>query len=161
MKKLVLVCLFVTSSLAFGQGVPGLSKGQTLYLPVYSHIWFGDLDSRGKPSMLLVSVLVSIRNTDPVRPIRVMSAQYYDTLGKRLTEYVTTPATVNPLGTHELYIPKSDSAGGSGANFLISWQSDMPASPPMVEAIHAEVLGTRALAFTTSARPIDDQKGKR
>ena len=59
------------------------------------------------------------------------------------------------MGTHELYIPKSDSAGGSGANFLIAWQSDAPVNPPIVEAIHAEVLGTRALAFATTARVID------
>ena len=41
-----------------------LSSGQTLYLPVYSHVYHGDVDSKGAPQQTLVSALVSIRNTD-------------------------------------------------------------------------------------------------
>lgn len=155
MKTLLGICLSAASFFAFGQAPGPLLKGQLLYLPVYSHIWFGDLDAVGKPRMLLVSTLVSIRNVDPAKTITLTSARYYDSAGNRLKEYVNTPVAIKPLATHELYIPKSDSAGGSGANFLISWRSDASVHAPTVEAIHAEVLGTRALAFTTSARQLE------
>ncbi|MBI4290987.1 MAG: DUF3124 domain-containing protein [Betaproteobacteria bacterium] len=152
--RLALLLLLAASAPSFGQSAPPLSTGQTLYLPIYSHIWYGDPGRDDAPRMLLLSALVSIRNTDPHQGIRVTSAQYYDTDGRKLRQFLPAPVTIRPLGTHEVFIPKSDSAGGSGANFLISWDAGSPANPPIVEAVHAEVLGTRSLAFTTSARPI-------
>lgn len=83
-----------------------------------------------------------------------MSAQYYDTDGKRIKEYVVSPKTIPPMGTLELFIPRSDDTGGSGANFVISWKSDLAASPPIVEGIHANLPAGRAIIFATSARPI-------
>ena len=125
-----------------------------LYLPIYSHIWHGEVDKKGQPMKTLMSVSVSIRNTDPVKPIRISSAQYYDTDGKKLREYVTSPKLIQPMGTYELFVPRSDDAGGSGANFVIAWKADTPASPPIVEGFHANMPVGRSIAFTTSARPI-------
>ena len=136
------------------QTPPGRSLGQQLYLPIYSHIWHGETDNKGQPMKALVSVSVSIRNTDPVKSIRVTSAQYYDTDGKKLREYVTSPKTIVPMGTYELFVPRSDDTGGSGANFVIAWKSDTPASPPIVEGLHANLPAGRSIAFTTSARAI-------
>jgi hypothetical protein len=112
------------------------------------------MDKRGQPMKTLVSVSVSIRNTDPVKPIRIHSAQYYDTDGKKLREYLTSPKTIGPMGTYELFVPRSDDTGGSGANFVIAWKSDTPASPPIVEGFHANLPVGRSIAFTTSARPL-------
>ena len=126
--------------LAFAQAPVARSTGQVLYHPIYSHVWHGDLDSRGEPAKTLVSISVSIRNTDPVKPIRVSSAQYFDTDGKRLREYFVSPRTVGPMGTIELFIQRSDDTGGSGANFVIVWRSDSPASPPIVEGFHANLV---------------------
>lgn len=134
--------------------MPTRSTGASLYLPIYSHIWHGDVDSRGQPVKTLVSISVSIRNTDPANAIRVMSAQYYDTDGKRIKEYMASPATLPPMSTLELFIPRSDDSGGSGANFVISWKAEIPASPPIVEGIHANLPVGRSIIFTTSARPI-------
>ena len=58
-----------TSSFAFAQASPARSLGQVLYLPIYSHIWHGEMDARGRPMMTPVSVSVSIRNTDPAKSI--------------------------------------------------------------------------------------------
>jgi len=149
------ILLFTLSSgVASAQTAPGRSLGQLLYLPIYSHIWHGDTDKKGQPMKALVSVSVSIRNTDPAKSIRVDSAQYYDTDGKKLREYVSSPKTVGPMGTYEIFVPRSDDTGGSGANFVISWKSDTPASQPIVEGFHANLPVGRSIAFTTSARPI-------
>ena len=149
MLALSMPCLSV-----FAQPSVARSSGQVLYLPIYSHVWHGDLDSRGEPAKALVSISVSIRNTDPVKSIRVTSAQYFDTDGKKLREYVASPRTVQPMATYELFIARSDDSGGSGANFVIVWKSDTPASPPIVEGFHANLPAGRSIAFTTSARPI-------
>ncbi len=151
-----LVLFVLCSGVASGQAGAGRSTGQTLYLPIYSHIWHGETDKKGQPMKVLVSVSVSIRNTDPAKSIRVASALYYDTDGKKLREYLTSPKTIGPMGTYELFVPRSDDTGGSGANFVISWKSDAPASLPIVEGFHASMLVGRSIAFTTSARPLPD-----
>ena len=132
----------------------GRLSGQVLYLPVYSHIWHGDLDPRGQPVKALLSVLVSIRNTDPANTIRLLSARYFDTAGKEIKEYVPAAVSIPPMGTHELFIPRDDDSGGSGANFVISWSATSPSSAPIVEAVHANLPVGRSVIFITSAREI-------
>lgn len=131
-------------------------NGQALYLPVYSHIWHGELDARGQPVKTSMSVLVSIRNTDPANAITVRSARYFDTAGREIREYVPRAVSVPAMGTYELFVARDDDAGGSGANFVISWSASSPASPPVVEAVHANLPAGRAIVFVTSARPIPD-----
>jgi len=154
--KLILanLLLALSSGVAIGETALGRSQGQTLYLPIYSHIWHGDMSADGQLAKTLLSVSVSIRNTDPQKGIRVTSAQYYDTDGKKLKEYLATPKTIGPMGTHELFVSRGDDTGGSGANFLISWKSDSPTSAPIVEGIHANLPVGRAIVFTTSARSL-------
>ena len=155
-KWLVMLAVF-SSTLVQAQAparTPARSIGQQLYLPIYSHIWHGDADNKGLPTRTLVSISVSIRNTDPAKSIRILSAQYYDTDGKKIRDYVPAAKTIGPMGTLELFIPRSDDTGGSGANFVISWKSDSPVSPPMVEGVHANLPAGRAIAFITSAQAI-------
>ena len=64
------------------------------------------------------------------------------------------PQTIPPYGTHELYVARSDSSGGSGANFVIEWSAERPINPPLVEALHADIREARTLLFVTTARPI-------
>lgn len=136
-----------------------LSSGQTLYLPVYSHIWHGDrvVDAR-YPLKSQVSALISIRNTSLKTPIKVISANYYATNGKLLKAYVRDPQVIGPMGTLELFVEKKEAAGGSGANFMIQWQSSTPTNPPLVEAIHADIKGHQTLTFTTKAQPVQPDK---
>jgi uncharacterized lipoprotein YbaY len=61
---------------------------------------------------------------------------------------------IPPLGTYELYVPRSDSSGGSGANFIIDWNAETRINPPIVEALHADIREARTLLFITTARPI-------
>lgn len=141
--------------LALAQEVTALLTGQSLYLPIYSHLYHGDLHPKtGKPSETLVSTHVSIRNTDPKGVLKIVSARYYNTDGKLLREYLPAPRTVPPLGTYELYVPRTDSSGGSGANFIIDWTAEKAINPPIVEALHADIREARTLLFVTTAQPI-------
>lgn len=137
-----------------------LSNGQTLYLPIYSHIWHGDLVSQVKsPMKKQVSALVSIRNTNLKTPMRVVSARYYSTDGKLLKEYLPKPAEIGAMGTLELFVERKETEGGSGANFIIQWEAATQINPPVVEAVHADIRGgAPALSFITTARAIRADK---
>ena len=104
----------------------------------------------------MLSALVSIRNTDGKRPLRIQSARYFDTHGKMLSERVPSPITIQPYGTLEIFIDLNDSAGGSGANFVIRWEADQPINPPLVESLHANMDGGKAVIFMTQAVPVSE-----
>lgn len=157
MRTIARRCILLFGLLAshvFAADEPGLSSGQTLYLPVYSHVYHGDPGKDGKPAQTLVSTHVSIRNTDSQTSIRLISARYYDTAGKLVRVYLNAPVTIPALGTHEIFVPRTDTAGGSGANFLIVWSAETPANTPIVEALHADIREARTLMFITTGQPI-------
>lgn len=154
MKTLLLaLSLLLASSVTLADEIP-LSRGQTLYLPIYSHLWYGDIKGNNPAQQHPLSILVSIRNTDPRRSIRVNSARYYDTEGRLLREYLAAPRSLPPLGTMELFVQRSDMSGGSGANFILGWQAAQPVNLPIVEGVHVDISGNRTLSFLTTARPI-------
>ena len=128
-----------------------LSTGQHLYLPIYAVIQYGDLDRSGAARELPVSSLVSIHNTDLDKPIRLLSARYFATDGKFLRNFVPAPRVLKPMETVEFLVERRDVVGGSGANFVIQWESASPASPPLVQALHVELQTNRAIVFTTDA----------
>lgn len=127
---------------------------QLIYLPIYSHVYFGDVARDGKAEQKLLSAHVSIRNTDPRQTVRVLYAQYYDTDGKLIKNYLTTPVNIAPFGTAELFVPRSDLSGGSGANFVIAWRGPAGVSAPLVEAVHVAQEMSRTMTFITNGRAI-------
>lgn len=149
-------CLFGQSTAGIAQEARPLSKGQSVYLPIYSHMLYGNLGKSGKASFVLLSALVSIRNTDSKRPLRILSAKYFDTQGKLLGERVSGPVVLPPLGTLELFVELNDASGGSGANFVVKWEADAAINPPLVEALHANMDGGKAVIFTTQSVPVAD-----
>lgn len=135
------------------------TKGQLLYLPIYSSIWHGDTHPlKGEPMKSNMSALVSIRNTSQKSPIKIISARYYNTEGKLLREFVRPPKMILPLGTLELFIEKSEKEGGSGANFLIEWEAEAATNAPIVEAVHIDNQPSRPYSFITNARVINRDK---
>lgn len=144
---LVLIVIFFlsTGTIVNAQEKIGLSDGQTIYAPAYSHIYTGNKEN---PSFLAVTL--SIRNTDQKYPITILSADYYETHGELLKKYISSPLTVDPLGTVRYVIHQKDKTGGSGANFIVRWKADKPVNIPIVETI---MVGSRA-AFTSRGQAI-------
>ena len=128
-----------------------LSNGQHLYLPIYAFIQYGDLDNNGAARQLPVSALVSIHNTDLDKPLKLLAARYYSTEGKFLRNFVSSPRILKPMETLEFLVERRDVVGGSGANFVIQWEAEVPVSPPLVQALHVELQTNRAIVFTTDA----------
>ena len=155
-QRMIFCVLCLLSTAALAQEARPLSKAQSLYLPVYSHMLYGNLGKSGKASHLLLSTLVSIRNTDTKRPLRITSARYYDTHGKLLGERLPQPVQLAPLGTMELFVELNDASGGSGANFIIKWEAETALNPPLVEGLHVNMDGGKAVIFMTQAIPVSE-----
>lgn len=126
-----------------------LSKGQTIYVPAYSHIYSGD---REKP--FLLTVTISIRNTDMEQSIKITTVDYYQTQGNLLTKFMETPVTLKPLESIRYIIPEKDNAGGSGANFIVRWKSDKLANLPIVESIMIGTQSQQGVSFTSRGQAI-------
>jgi hypothetical protein len=134
--------------------LPPLTAGQTVYVPVYSEVLYGNADSSGKPERWQLSATLSIRNTDPAAPLTVRAIRYYDTDGKLIREYAAGNK-IGPFATLEVFVEHKDRAGGSGANFLVVWDADKPINAPMIETIHTYFFGTRSVIFTSSGQPLN------
>jgi len=126
-----------------------LSEGQTIYVPVYSHIYIGN---REKP--FLLTATLSIRNVDLKHPISITVVDYYETQGKFLKHHLEKPVTLNPLESIRYIIPERDKTGGSGANFVVEWKSDQMVNPPIVESIMIGAQSSQGISFTSRGRAI-------
>jgi len=148
---LILLCIFFVSptSLYAADKNIELSKGQILYVPAYSHIYSGN---RERP--FLLTVTLSIRNIDPKHQIKITLADYYETQGKLLKKQIDRPVTLNPLESLRYVIPERDKSGGSGANFIVQWQSDKFVNPPIVESIMIGTQSKQGVSFTSRCKEI-------
>lgn len=127
----------------------GLSDGQRIYVPAYSHIYSGN---RERP--FLLTVTLSIRNIDPTHQITIILADYYETQGKLLKKHIQTPVTLNPLESLRYVIPERDKSGGSGANFIVQWKANKPVNAPIVESIMIGTQTQQGVSFTSRGREI-------
>lgn len=122
-------------------------NAQTVYVPIYSHIY----SSGGSPQLL--EVTLSIRNSDPDKSITLISANYYNSHGKNLQNYLKGQLVLGPLQSTEILIEKQDTRGGSGANFIVEWRSDKSVYEPVIEAI---MIGNEinSISFKSYGRPL-------
>lgn len=141
------VC-FATTCVAVEE-IISLSQGQTVYVPAYSHIYYGN---REKP--FLLTVTLSIRNVDPQYPLRITAVDYYETRGRLLKKYIETPVTLAPLESVRYVVPEKDEAGGSGANFIVEWQAEKKVNPPIVETIMIGTQSSQGISFTSRGQAI-------
>lgn len=137
-----------TASLA-GETPGPTSKGQTVYVPAYSHIYHGN-----REAALLLAVTVSIRNISPQRTMTVTAVDYYDTKGAVVRKFLDKPLRLGPLGSERFVVPENDTAGGSGANFIVKWQSAEPISAPIIESIMIGTQNQLGVSFTSRGEPV-------
>jgi len=128
-----------------------LLKGQSVYVPIYSHIYHG---VRDKPFDLTATL--SIRNTDLKQEITIISADYFDSDGNLLKNYIETPVKLKSLGSIRYVIKATDKSGGSGAKFIVRWKSDMPVNPPLIEAIMISTRSQQGISFVSRGRAIKE-----
>jgi hypothetical protein len=139
-------------TLGFGSYGIELAEGQTVYVPVYSHIYADG----GKPYLL--ETTLSIRNLDPNRPISIKSVKYFDTQGALIREYLNGTMTISALATAEFLVKQRDISGGSGANFIVVWDADEVVYEPLIEAVMVGFSDSKSISFTSPGRALVERK---
>ena len=127
-----------------------LLKGQTIYVPVYSHIYSGD---REQPFYLAATL--SIRNTDRSNAITLTAVDYYNSEGEFLKHFLERDVPLKAMATKRYVIPESDKSGGSGAKFIIRWKSDQPVAEPLIESVMISTKTQQGISFTSRGRVLE------
>jgi Protein of unknown function (DUF3124) len=128
-------------------------RGQTLYVPVYSEIPYGDRDQT-----LELTVTLSRRNIDRKVAVMVRKVGYYNAKGERVRSYAQEPRVLPPLATVEFVIKASDRSGGISAGFLVEWESEHLCVPPVVEAVMISTASTQGISFSSQARVVEEKR---
>lgn len=145
----------VRAASAPGDGALGeAAAGQLLYVPAYSHVYFGD---RQRPVDL--TAMLSVRNADPEAGIRLVRVQYVGSDGQPLRAYLDAPRALGPLATADFVVDRTDRSGGSGASFLVEWTAERPVATPVVEAVMISASGQQGISFVTQARVLAEADG--
>lgn len=132
-----------------------ISKGQTLYVPVYSHVYTGD---RALPFNLAATL--GVRNTDPASPVTVTRVDYHDSNGRLVKRFLAGPLTLPPQGSTSFYLKERDTSGGFGAHFIVVWESAREINEPIVESVMIGARSGQGISFVSPAREIRPPAGK-
>jgi hypothetical protein len=146
---ILLLAMFVATSHAAESVDVGTAMGETIYVPIYSNIYYDDARRT-----IEMAATLSIHNVNEGGGITLLRADYYDTQGKLLKKYVPEPRKLKPLETVNIVIEKSNTAGGAGANFIVQWQSERGVISPVVEAVMINTSSNLGIAFTSSGKVI-------
>ncbi|MBU0961945.1 MAG: DUF3124 domain-containing protein [Proteobacteria bacterium] len=128
---------------------------QTVYVPVYSHIY---ADSRFKDKPFQLTAIVSIRNTDQHNSFTLEKVDYYDSHGKLLQHYLAKPLIIGPLASTRYIVPESDTLGGSGAKFIVSWSSKDSVTEPIIEGVMIGTKMQQGISFVTNSQVLSGTK---
>lgn len=118
---------------------------QAVYVPAYSHVYHED----GRA--LLLTVTLSVRNTDRDHEIALKSVRYYDSRGTEVRSHLDKPFRLKPLATAEFRIARDDTSGGSNASFIVEWAADQTVTEPLIETIMIDTEGPQGLSFARRA----------
>ena len=150
---LALIVTGLITSAGQAAGEIQLSRGQSVYVSIYSHIYSG---IKARPFDLVA--ILSIRNTDIDQPVTILSVRYYDTEGKLLKEYLDQPLELKALASTRYIIKEDDKAGGSGANFIVKWQSNKKITPPIIEAVMIGTYSGQGISFVSRGQVIEEHQ---
>lgn len=150
--KFLLVIFMIPLSGSNSPAMEHLQKslGQTVYAPVYSHIYVGTL---GQEFQLAATLCV--RNTSIDNPIKLESVGYHDSTGRLLRNLIKTPIKIGPLGSSQYFIGESDTSGGFGAFFLVKWTSDTKVTEPVIEVVAVGTRSGQGISFVSTGKVID------
>ena len=147
------VVMLLSATLAGAQVSTG-SQGQLLYVPVYSEIPHGT----GRHTYRLAATL-SLRNTDQQSEITLLRADYYDSKGKLLRQYIDAPITLAALASHHIVVPESDRKGGIGANFIVEWRARSQVMRPLIQTLMLTDVSLQGIAFLADAVVLEELAG--
>jgi hypothetical protein len=126
--------------------------GQTVYGPVYSHIYGYD-----RKRVIDLAATLSVRNTDARQAIRLESVRYFDSEGRLLKEHLERPMRLGPMASTDFVVEQHDTAGGSGANFIVEWTAADAVTPPVIETVMIGTSHQQGISFLSVGRVIRER----
>jgi hypothetical protein len=129
--------------------------GQSIYVPIYSHIYIRD-----QSRVINVTATLSIRNTDLKHPIRINAVRYYGSEGEMVKDYAPQPFRLGPMASTEYVVEENDTAGGAGANFIVEWSAGDEVTSPVVEAVMISTVSQQGISFISAGRVIKDRSSQ-
>ena len=112
------------------------------YLSVYSDIY--DITDKTKH---LLTATISMRNTSLKDSLFITKADYFNTNGELIRSYIRNPIFLIPMETVEIVINRTDTTGGSGANFIFDWGLRNENTEPLFESVMIWTTGTQGISF--------------
>lgn len=125
---------------------------EDVYVPIYSDIYHRTRDFK-----ILLAATLSIRNTSKSDTLFIKEVDYYDSAGTFVRDYIKEPIYLNPLETIDYVIDEEDEAGGSGANFLITWGANKKLKP-VFQAVMVGGVGQQGITFTTEGSTVTPEE---
>jgi len=129
------------------------SKGQVLYVPVYSNIPVNNQKSMYNN----ISTVLAIHNTDFQSPIYITCVNYLNTKGMMVAKFLSQRVTVMPMETKDFFIPEKDTSG-AGANFIVEWVCDSTVSTPKIETVMIGVSSSNSVSFISEATVLREKQ---
>ncbi|HEY9823964.1 MAG TPA: DUF3124 domain-containing protein [Stenomitos sp.] len=131
--------------------------GQTIYVPIYSHIYHYNSPDH----VMDLSATLSVRNTDTASSIILTTVKYYDTDGQLVRQDIDDPVALKPLASTRFFIAADDTRGGSGASYIVEWVSEKTVTAPVIEAVMINTAGGQGLSFVSSGRILQEHGSKK
>lgn len=122
--------------LAFASG-----RRKAVYVPAYLRVYH----KNRKP--LLLTVTLSVRNTDRNHEIVLTSVRYHDSRGQEVRSHLERPIRLKPLSTVEFLVDHDDTSGGSGASFIVEWAAEQAVTAPLIETIMIDTERSQGISF--------------
>ncbi|MBL7671984.1 MAG: DUF3124 domain-containing protein [Bdellovibrionaceae bacterium] len=125
------------------------SKGQTVYVPIYSNIPVFN------KQIFSLRAILSVRNTSEKENLIISQIDYYDTNGKLLKSYLDQPISLAKMATYEVEISSLDVRGGTGANFIVKWDATSEISSPIIESLMYGATGHHSYSFISRGQIVE------
>jgi hypothetical protein len=127
-----------------------LVMGQTVYVPIYSHIYYYN----SQDHVMNLSATLSIRNTDLRHAIILTAVRYYDTNGQLVRQEIETPVELPPLASTDFFVAVDDVSGGAGANYIVEWAAENRVYEPVIEAVMISTTSSQGISFISPGKVI-------
>jgi hypothetical protein len=96
-------------------------------------------------------------------PIIITSVRYYNTeekLIKQYLEHLDRPVELGSLASTNFVVERTDTSGGSGANFIVEWIAKTTVSEPVVEAVMISAVSNQGISFISNGKVIKNHSNK-
>ncbi|NME66986.1 DUF3124 domain-containing protein [Flammeovirga aprica] len=152
-KQVSLVSEDLTTKIIKPSDMPSLTFKEKYYVAAYSDLYYQEGNDKFQ-----CTVILSLRNVSTTDTLYFTTADYYDSNGKLLRNYLKGETLeLKPLESAEYIVEKRESLGGVGANFIVEYgTTSPPKNKALIEAINIGNFSQHGFSFKSRAILINE-----